>query len=255
MNPVDFRYGSHMDNVAIEWKIHRLDEGEEPDLRDDECVLEIDSRIVCAGKPAGLLYAHYLFAEKPETGDAFRRLWDLDGGLCHVYEEITDDDSKRFLDPLPRLLDPATGILCVHFIALRPPFRHIGLGREVMRQLCHDMADARVGAVLLDTTPLQHKPHGCDHFDEEVRDLPWNGPEKDRAALVRHFQSWGMQSLAGTRFMIAAPEALRDSRAPQWPPGPVLDQWNACAVCGGWIDLDGHEWIDTEDGPVHLDCE
>ena len=253
--PTAFCYGSHMENVSCEWKIHRLDEGEEPDLRHDECVLEIDGRILCGGKPAGQLYAHYLYAEEPESAGAFLRLWDLDSGLSHVYENIIDHGHRRFLDPLPRLLDPATGILCVHFIALRPPFRHIGLGREVMRRFVYDMADARVGAVLLDTTPLQHLPHGYDDFDEEVRELPWNGIEADQAALVRHFRTWGMEPLPDTRFVIAPPEALRDSRAPQWPPGPVLDQWNACAVCGGWIDLDGHEWIDTEDGPVHLDCE
>ena len=101
-----------------------------------------------------------------------------------MYEEITDLDLNEMREPIPRFLDPASGILCVHFIGLRPPFRGVGLGREVMRELVRVMADPRVGLVLLNSIPLQHMPHGYDDFDEEVRELPWNSPEEDQEALM-----------------------------------------------------------------------
>ena len=152
--------------------------------------------------------AHYLFAEDPASATAFMELWDYDSSSCDVYEEITNQGLRKMHEPIPRFLDPASGILCVHFIGLRPPFRHIGMGREVMRELVRAMADPRIGLVLLNATPLQHMPCGYDDFDEEVRDLPWNPPEDDQEALMRHFIGWGMQRLPGTRFMIAAPETL-----------------------------------------------
>ena len=241
-----------MTEPRIDWNIRRIDEGDEPDLRRAECVLEIDGRIECGGSTAGCLHAHYLYAEDPASDAAFLELWDDDAATCDVFEEIID--RGRFREPIPGFLDPASGILCVHFIALRPGFRRMGMGRAVMRKLVHAMADARTGLVLLDTTPLQHLPHGYDDFDEEVRELPWNPPEEDRETLMNHFRTWDMQPLPGTRFMIAAPEALRDSRAPQWPPCPVLDMWNTCIACGSWIDLDGGDWIDSEDGPIHENC-
>ncbi len=241
--------------MKLHWQIKRMDEGDEPELRFAECLLGIEGRIECDGQEAGLVDAFYLFAEDLSSDLAFCELWDADGTTCDVFEEIIDHDRGQFRDPLPQFLNPASGILVVHFIALRPAFRHIGLGREVMRELVGTLADPRVGVVLMDTRPLQHRPQGYDDFDDEVRDLPWNDPEVDEAALRRHFVGWGMQRLHGTRFMLAAPETLRDARATQWPPCPVLDQWNACAACGGWIDLDGDAWIDTEDGPIHEACE
>ncbi len=131
----------------------------------------------------------------------------------------------------------------------------MGMGRAVMRKLVYAMADARTGLVLLDTTPLQHMPRGYDDFDEEVRGLPWNLPEEDQKSLIKHFGTWDMQHLPGTRFMMATPEALRDSRAPQWPPCPVLDHSNTCVICGEWIDLDGDDWDIIADGSVHLACD
>ena len=131
----------------------------------------------------------------------------------------------------------------------------MGLGREVMRELVRAMADPRIGVVLLDAQPLQHLPHGYDDFDDEVRDLPWNSPAVDQAALMRHFCTWGMQRLPGTRFMIAAPATLRAARTPHWPPCPILDQWNTCIACGGWIDLEAGEGRKTDDGPIHSRCE
>ena len=244
-----------MAEMNIDWEIKRLDEGEEQDPRFAECLLEIEGRIECDGQPAGMVDAFYLYAEDPASDIAFFELWDADSTSCAVFEEISDRDLVMMMDPLPEFLDPATGILCVNFLALRRPFRRMGLGRKVMRKLVHELADPRVGVVLLDVRPLQHRPHGYDDFDEEVRDLPWNGAYEDQNALVRHFSTWGMRQLPGTRFMFAPPEILRDARAPQWPPCPILDQWNTCCACGGWIDLDGDEWDDTEEGPCHKDCE
>jgi hypothetical protein len=181
-------------------------------------------------------------------------LWDLDAESCAVFEDIIDHDLGVFREPIPQFLDPASGILCVHHIALRPPFRGQGLGREVVRELVRAMADPRIGVVLLDAQPLQHLPHGYDDFDDEVRDLPWNSPEEDQATLIRHFSSWGMQHLPGTRFMIAAPETLRDARTPQWPPCPILDRWNTCIACGEWVDLEAGEGRVSDDGAIHSDC-
>lgn len=243
-----------MTALHIHWQIKRLDGGEVQDPRFAECLLEMEGRIECGGQPAGLVDAHYVFSEDPESDVAFMELWDVDAASCEVFEEIIDHDRGEFREPIPQLLDPASGILCVHFIALRPPFRGKGMGREVIRQLVRAMADPRIGVVLLDAQPLQHRPHGYDDFDDEVRDLPWNPPAEDQDALMRHFTTWGMQRLPGTRFMIAAPETLRDARAPQWPPCPVLDQWNTCVACGGWIDLEAGAWIDTDDGPIHANC-
>jgi GNAT superfamily N-acetyltransferase len=241
--------------IDIHWKIRRLDEGDEPDSRFAECLLSIEGRIQIAEKVVGIVDAFYLFAEKPVSDAAFIELWDLEAECCDVFEEIIDPDGARFRDPISKFLDPASGILCVRYIALQPPFRHMGVGQQVLRKLVWAMADPRIGVVLLDATPLQHRAHAYDDFDEEVRDLPWNSPLEDQQALMRHFASWGLQSVPGTRFVIASPESLRDARSPQWPPCPIIDQWNSCVVCGGWIDLDGHEWLDTPDGPIHLDCE
>jgi len=124
-----------------------------------------------------------------------------------------------------------------------------------MRKLTRDLADPRVGLVMLNATPLQHMPHGYDDFDDEVRDLPWNSPGEDREALMRHFTKWGMQRLPDTRFMIAAPETLSEIRNLQWPPCPILDQWNTCDACGGWIDREGKEWDESDDGLFHKDCQ
>ena len=145
-------------SMRIHWKITRLDEGDEQDPRFAECLLEIEGWIECDGKPAGLVDAHYLFAEDPASDTAFMELWDLDATSCDVFEEIIDHDRRKFREPIPRFLDPASGFLCVNFIALHPPFRRMGLGREVMRELVRAMADPRIGVVLLDAQPLQH-PH------------------------------------------------------------------------------------------------
>lgn len=244
-----------MAEMHIHWKIHRLDEGDEPDPRFAECLLEIEGRIECDGQPAGTVDAHYIYAEDPASDAAFFELWDADATSCAVFEEIIDRDFDMFAEQITDLLDPASGILCVHFIALHPPFRGKGLGREVMRELVRAMADPRIGAVLLDARPLQHRPNAYDHFDKEVRDLPWNSPYEDENALARHLRGWGMKRVEGTRFMLAAPETLRGARAPQWPPCPILDRWNTCIACGSWIDRDGGEWLESDDGPLHSACE
>jgi GNAT superfamily N-acetyltransferase len=207
--------------MTIRWKAKRLDESEEPNLQIAECLLEIDGRIEVDGAAAGEVAGFYLWSEFPD--EAFFDLWDLDGGTCAVFEEIIDHDLDRFREPLPRLLGEATGILGIHYIALAPPFRRRGLGRQVIGKFVHAWADERVGAVLLNADPLQHRPHGYDDFDDEVRDLPWNSPDEDREKLMQHFRGWGMQRLPRTRFMVAAPDVLTEQRAETWPPAPIED--------------------------------
>lgn len=243
-----------MSESWIQWTVRRLDEFDEPDLRYTDCALEIHGRIDCAGEDAGLVFAHYVHAEDPASDEAFFSLWDLDGLLCHVYEEISDADRVDLLDPIPDYLDPAPGILCVHHIALRPQFRGMGIGKAVMRQLVYTFADARTGLVLLDATPLQHVSSGEDEFCDVAEELPQNSKSDDREALMRYFGTWGMDRLPGTRFMIAAPEVLRERRAPQWPPCPVIDMWNSCIVCGEWVDVEGGEGEKTGDGAIHHSC-
>jgi GNAT superfamily N-acetyltransferase len=177
-----------MAEMRIHWTVERMDCSEVRDLRYAECVLQIQGRIECDGKPAGLVDAHYVFSEHPESGTAFMVLWDVDSMTCAVYEAIINPDLDMFLEPIPQFLNPASGILCIHHIGLRPEYRGIGLGREVMRDIVRSMADPRAGLVLLDAQPLQHLPHGYDDFDEEVWDLPWNSPEADQAALIRPLQ-------------------------------------------------------------------
>lgn len=166
-----------MAEMHIHWKIERMDQGDEPDPRFAECLLEIEGRIEIDGQPAGMVDAHYVFSGAPDSDAAFFELWDADAATCAVFEEIIDHDRGQFREPIPRFLDPASGLLCVHFIALHPQFRGKGLGREVMRELVRAMADPRIGVVLLDAQPLQHLPHGYDDLDDEVRDLPWNSPD------------------------------------------------------------------------------
>lgn len=244
-----------MHDLKIHWKINRLDEGEEEDPRFAECLLEIEGRIEYGGVHAGIVEALYLFSENPASATALIELWDSTSRCCDVYEKITEGRPFKMREPIPRFLDPASGILCIHFIGLKPAFRKIGLGREVMRNLVRAMADPRVGLVLLNATPLQHMPNGYDDFDDEVRDLPWNSPEEDQETLMHHFEGWGMLRLPGTCFMLADPITMGDRKNLQWPPCPVLSYSNTCAACGGWIDREGDDWEETEDGFFHKDCE
>ncbi len=64
--------------MHIHWKIKRLDEGGDKSLAEEECLLEIEGKIECDGQAAGLVDAYYLFAEEPESPEAFMELWDLD---------------------------------------------------------------------------------------------------------------------------------------------------------------------------------
>ena len=205
--------------MHIHWKIERLDEGEDPNPADGESLIEIEGKIECDGQPAGLVDAYYLFAEDPESPAAFMDFWDLDSRTCRLFEEIIAPGRREFREPIREFLGVAPGILCVNFTALRPPFRRRRLGREVMGEVVRNFADERVGMVLLNAQPLQHLPHGYDHFDDEVRDLPWNSPEEDLARLVSHFYTWGMTHLPGTRYLLAAPENLSKDLATDWYPG------------------------------------
>lgn len=207
--------------MTIRWKAKRVDDGEEPDLQVAECLVEIEGRIEIDGSPAGELAGFYLWSEFPDQ--AFFDLWDLDGATCGIFEEIIDHELDRFREPLPRLLGEASGIIGLYYVALAPPFRRRGIGRQATGEFVQAWADERVGAVLLNADPLQHRPHGYDDFDDEVRDLPWNTPDEDREKLMHHFRGWGMQRLPRTKFMVSSPATLAAIDASSWPPCPVLD--------------------------------
>ena len=204
--------------MHIHWEINRLDESLEPDPAKAECLIMIEGTIECNGQPAGLIDAFYLHAGDPESSSAFMELWDLDATTCRVFEEIRAPKRWELRDPIPAFLGVTPGLLCVNFIALRPLFRRCGLGRQAMAEVVRNFADDRVGMVLLRAQPLQHLPHGYDHFDEEVRDLPWNSQEEDTARLVKHFLSWNMHILPGTQYLLAAPETLCDDLTGDWYP-------------------------------------
>jgi GNAT superfamily N-acetyltransferase len=209
--------------MDIHWNIEQLDQDGSLDPAADECLLHIEGKIRCDGQPAGSLDAYYLFVEDPESAGAFMDFWDLDATTCSLYEEIIAPDRSDFRDPITDFLIMTPGILYIHSIALYPPFRRRGLGREVMRELVRNFADDRVGMVLLNAQPLQHLPHGYDHFADEVRDLPWNSPDGDLARLVSHFLTWDMQILPGTRYLLAAPEYMIDGPPNDWYPGLLGD--------------------------------
>lgn len=212
--------------MKIHWTVKRVDEEEEPDpVMALDCVLTIQGRIEVDGGKAGQLFAWYLASDELDTPRAFLELWDLDGDICSIYEDIINPQHTGFREPLPKLLAEAPGLLVVDFIALRPAFRRKGLGLEIMREIVRCCADERIGAVLLDARPLQRRPGGYDEFDEEIRELPWNDGEEDQDRLMNHFRGWGIQRLPRTRFMVCAPDVITRERADAWPPAPIAEGW------------------------------
>lgn len=212
-----------MADMHIHWTINRIDDCENQNPTTHECLMLIDGVVECDGQEAGLLDAFYLFSNTPEAPSAFLEFWHLQESAYEVFEEIMGPGYRRFRDPIPELLESASGILCIHFIALRHTFRRRGLGREVMREMVRNFADPRTGVVLLDVWPFQHRPHDSDDFDPELQGLPSNAPEEDLEKLMVHFRSWGMRDLPGTRFMLAAPQDLIGNQTTEWYPGLLFD--------------------------------
>lgn len=207
--------------MKLEWKIKRIDEGEREDL--SECLLEIKGKAVCDGEEAGSFAGYYVLGEELDSAAAFWELWDMVGEACKVHEEIMRADREGFREPLPRLLENAPGILVVEYVMVLPAFRGMGLGRELIRSIVREGADERVGAVLLDADPLQHRSWAFDHFNEELRDLPFNAVATDQGKMAHLLRTWGMHQLRGTRYMVAPPGTLSDDAAPSWPPAPVAE--------------------------------
>lgn len=208
--------------MKIHWKTRRFDEDPEPDPQiADDCALRIEGRIEVGGQEAGQFLVWYLSANDLESPRAFLELWDLEGETCAIYEEIMNPERTKFREPLTTMLNDAPGLIVVDFIALRPAFRRRGLGLEVMREIVRCCANQWISAVLLDARPLQRRPGGYDHFDEEVRDLPWNEGDEDMARLMNHFRGWGMQRLPRTRFMVCVPDTITGEWAKEWPPSPI----------------------------------
>ncbi|MGB6221454.1 hypothetical protein [Haloferula sp.] len=240
--------------VEIEWKIQRLDEGDEPDPRQESCLLKIDGKVKQDGQVAGQLEAYYALDIDLASSGAFFALWDMEGETCAIYEELLNPSQEDFREPLPRLLETRPGMLVIDYIALFPDFRGVGHGREVIRQLVRCCADGNIGAVLLDATPLQHRDGAYDFFDHEVRALPWNGDEEDTEKLRSYLRGWGMHQMAKTRYMVAPPGTLSETHTAKWPPVPILCHWNTCVYCNQWIDLDADGWEEGPDGRTHSGC-
>jgi GNAT superfamily N-acetyltransferase len=213
--------------LKIRWKVERYDEDPQPDPAiADDCALKIEGRTEVRGEAAGQFLVWYLSANDLESPRAFVELWDLEGETCEVYEEIMNPERTKFREPLMTMLNDAPGLIVIDFIALRPAFRRKGLGREVMEEIVRCCANQWISAVLLDARPLQRRPGGYDHFDEEVRDLPWSDGDEDLARLMHHFRGWGMQRLPRTRFMVCVPDMITGERAKDWPPAPIAEGWD-----------------------------
>jgi len=240
--------------VNIEWKIKRLDEGDNLDPRDEGCLLKIDGKVKQDGQVVGQLEAHYVLDIDLASDAAFFQLWDMEGETCAIYQEITKEGRRELREPLPRLVECFPGLLIVEYIALFPNYRGKGLGREVVRQLVRCCADENIGAVLLDAMPLQHRDGAYDFYDKEVRDLPWEGKEQDTDRLRRYLRSWGMHHMANTRYMVAPPATLSETHTAKWPPVPILCYRNTCVYCDRWIDLDADGWEEGPDGLSHKAC-
>ena len=213
---------------------------------DDESVdpgmVGIDGVIRVGGTAAGVTDGMYLLDDRPWSTAAFVNFWDLAGWTCEAYGQLMDPGvvGRRFRQPLPRLLEEASGILYIRLIALKPEFRGKKLGREALRRWIGDWCDARVGAVILDAVPLQRRADGYEAYDDEVRDLPWESPEADAERLARHFRGWGFHRIAGTGLMVASPRWLDFDPAVAWPPVAIDDE--------PW-DGDGSAAWDDEDRP------
>lgn len=208
----------------VKWQASRLDEAERP-MSDLGCgMLEIEGLIESDGIPAGRTDGFYLHADDLAGAEAFLRYWDSTAWTCEVYEALRVPGKARFQPPLSRLLEEASGMLFIRLIALAPDFRRRGLGREVLRCWLEDWCDMRIGAIVLDSTPAQHRASTHDTGIVEVRDLPYESPEADAGKLRHHLRGWGFHQIAGGRHMAASSGWFgEDEFAESWPPVPIDD--------------------------------
>lgn len=241
--------------MTIDWKLLRLDQGE-PARKPVECLLEWTGTVTVEGQRAGLVSGFYAHAADLSSGSAFWQLWDVDGRACEVFERIRDEKWLCLREPLPTLMLTAPALICVEELALFPEFRRRSLGLEVMRRVVADLADLRVGAVILKSDPLQFTPEEFwGAVDERVvPGLPTDDRPRSLEKLQYHFRSWGMQLLPKTSYMVAAPDRFNEERAESWPPCTIQDSSNSCVWCDGLIDFKSEEWERTKGGIGHKRC-
>lgn len=244
--------------LEIGWRWKRLDEGDPPEGRLSQCLVEIEGAVTVEGAKAGEVHGFYLHDEPLDSRAAFWELWDIDARTCDIFSEIHSPDRKGLREPLARWLEMDPAILCVEWIALARPFRKRGLGLEVLRETVRRCADDRVGAVLLRTDPLQYERAVRDDLDENLdwgfEELPRNGRERDETRLQFHFRTWEMQRLPRTKYMVAPPRRFCEEAAEAWPPVTVLDIWNTCVLCGELVDKEAEAWERCPEGLAHRRC-
>ena len=125
-----------------------------------------------------------------------------------------------------------------------------------MKRVVAELADLRVGAVILKSDPLQFEPEEYWEVDEEraAAGLPTDERKRALEKLQHHFRRWGMQLLPKTSYMVADPDRLNEERAESWPPCTLQDASNTCVFCDRLIDYKREEWERTSEGLAHKRC-
>jgi len=211
--------------LTIKWEACRLSEELDEEDEFDEGIIEIDATIHTGGRRVGITDGFYLCTHEPWSPRAYVEHWDADAWTCRCFEDLMNEERSRFREPLQRLVDDSSGILCIRLIALDEDHRRRGLGREVLRQWLATWCDFRIGAVIIHTGLLQHRHAGAEEYRDELRGLPEIDPAAGSAKLAGHFRSWGFHAIAGTPYMAASPEWLGMEGACEWPPPALVDDF------------------------------
>ena len=233
--------------LNIQWQASRLSEELDADDEFDEGIIEIDATIHADGRRVGITDGFYLCTHEPWGVRAYLEHWDSEAWTCKCFEDLMNEERSRFREPLQRLVDDSSGILCIRLIALDQGHRGRGLGREVLRQWLATWCDFRIGAVIIHTGPLQHRHAGMDEYRDELRGLPSIDPAAGSARLASHFRTWGFHMIAGTPYMAASPAWLGMEGAGEWPPAALVDDFYSDEDDAPISDLPGRPRRDDDD--------